>query len=115
MLFGFLVTLFIIVSLFLILIILLQKGKSSTGLGSLGGSTQMLFGGSGGQDIFEKITWVLAAFFMFGSLALALMKSSSLRDSRFLARQRAARTEQSAQQPFEQPVTTPDIEQPEAE
>jgi len=83
MLFGFLITLFVIVCALLILLILVQKGKSSTGLGGLGGGSQMLFGGSGGQDIFQKITWVLTAFFMGGSLVLALMKSSSMRESRY--------------------------------
>ena len=56
MLFGFLITLFVIVCALLILLILVQKGKSSTGLGGLGGGSQMLFGGSGGQDIFQSIT-----------------------------------------------------------
>ena len=46
------------------------------GLGGLGGGAQMLFGGSGGQDIFQKITWILGALFMFGSLSLALLKTS---------------------------------------
>ena len=46
------------------------------GLGSMGGGAQMLFGGSGGQDIFQKITWVLTAIFLFGSLTLSLMKVS---------------------------------------
>lgn len=76
MLFGFLITLFTFVCFLLVLIILVQQGKGSMGLGSLGGGTQMLFGGSGGQDIFQKITWVLGAIFMIGSLVLAIMKSS---------------------------------------
>ena len=76
MLFGFLLTLFTINCFFLILLILIQQGKSSMGLGAMGGSTQMLFGGSGGQDIFQKLTWVLGAIFMLGSFALALHKTS---------------------------------------
>jgi len=55
--------------------ILIQKGKSSMGLGGLGGGSQMLFGGSGGQDIFQKITWILTAIFLFGSLVLSIMKT----------------------------------------
>jgi len=47
------------------------------GLGSLGGGTQMLFGGSGGQDLFQKITWVLGAIFMAGSLFLSIMWSKT--------------------------------------
>ena len=75
MLYGFLMTLFTINCFLLILIILIQQGKSSMGLGAMGGSTQMLFGGSGGQDIFQKTTWVMGAIFMVGSLLLALHKS----------------------------------------
>ena len=76
MLYGFLLTLYIINCLLLILIILMQKGKGSMGLGGLGGGTQMIFGGSGGQDMFQKITWVLGTIFMVGALMLSLMKSS---------------------------------------
>ena len=84
MLYGVLVTLFTVMCLLLILIILIQKGKSSMGLGSLGGGSQMLFGGSGGQDVFQKATWVMGALFMVGSFGLALLKkpsSSSLLNS----------------------------------
>lgn len=45
------------------------------GLGALQATNQMLFGGSGGQDTFEKITWTLAAVFMFGALGLSIAKS----------------------------------------
>lgn len=84
MLFGLLVSLFVFVCFFLILIILVQQGKGSMGLGALSGGTQMLFGGSGGQDIFQKITWVLGAAFMLGSLVLALMKSTGGTSSRYI-------------------------------
>ncbi len=53
------------------------------GLGGLGGSAQMLFGGSGGQDLFQKITWVFVAIFMSGSLFLTLMKSSGNRTPQY--------------------------------
>ena len=76
MLYGFLLTLYLILCLFIVLIILVQKGKSSLGLGTMGGGSQMLFGGSGGQDLFQKITWVMVALFLFGSLCLSLMKVS---------------------------------------
>ena len=79
MLYGFLLTLYIINCFLLIGIILIQKTKSSMGLGALGGSSQTLFGGSGGQDIFQKITWTLGALFMAGSLGLSLMRSKNSR------------------------------------
>jgi len=75
MLLGLVITLFAFVCFLLVLIILIQQGKGGLGIGSLGGGAQMLFGGSGGQDIFQKITWVLGGIFMFGSLILALLKS----------------------------------------
>ena len=75
MLLGLVITLFAFICFLLVLLILIQQGKGGLGLGSLGGGAQMLFGGSGGQDIFQKITWVLGGIFMFGSLILALLKS----------------------------------------
>jgi len=79
--FGFLMFLFVLVTFILAGFILLQQGKGDMGLGSLGGSTQMLFGGSGGQEFFEKITWVLGAIFILGSLGLAILKSKEVRTS----------------------------------
>jgi len=61
----------------MVIVILFQKGKSSMGFGNLGGSTQLLFGGSGGQDLFQKMTWVMATLFMGGSLGLAMLKRPS--------------------------------------
>lgn len=77
MLYEILVTLFAILCFVMILLILIQKGKSSMGLGGMGGGTQLLFGGSGGQDLFQKTTWALGAAFMAGSLLLAMVKRPS--------------------------------------
>ncbi|MFC1842835.1 preprotein translocase subunit SecG [Candidatus Dependentiae bacterium] len=89
MLYGLLVTLFVSVCFLLILIILIQQGKGGLGLGAMGGGAQMLFGGSGGQDIFQKITWVLGAIFMFGSLLLFLLGSKGVNYSRYLGKKKA--------------------------
>ena len=84
MLYGLLVTLFIILSVFIVLIVLAQKSKGSSGLGGLGGSSQTLFGGSGGQDVLQKITWICAGLFMAGSLGLALYKTHLSTTSRYI-------------------------------
>ena len=76
---GLFTIMFSISCILLILIILAQKGKGSLGLGALGGGSQMLFGGSGGQDLFQKITWTLGAIFLGGSLILALLKTPDTR------------------------------------
>lgn len=84
MLYELLLTLYIINSFLLITIILIQKGKGSIGIGNFGGQTQMLFGGSGGQDLFQKITWFLGVIFMTGSLVLSLMRASSTKQFRYI-------------------------------
>lgn len=116
MLFGLLVTLYIIMCLFLVLVILVQKGKSSMGLGGLGGGSQMLFGGSGGQDLFQKLTWVATAMFLAGSLVLALMKTAQ-RDSFKYVKQPSAPKPLTLpyQQPLKPETTTPNIPAPTGE
>lgn len=94
MLYGILLTFYIFVCILLTIIIMIQKGKGSMGLGSLGGGTQMLFGGSGGQDIFQKITWVLGAIFVFGSFFLSLMRSAESKKFQYVG------TNSVAQQPI---------------
>lgn len=112
MIFGLLISLYVLLCIFLVLIVLLQKGKSSLGMGGLGGGTQMLFGGSGGQDIFQKITWAMGALFMGGSLILALMKVSRTQTSRYLSKVQAP-VRATAQAPTQEskaaeaPVTAP--------
>ncbi len=98
-LFGLLMAVFITITLLMIPLILMQKGKGSMGLGAMGGGSQMLFGGSGGQDLFQKITWIFGAIFMFGSLALSIMKTSQTQPSRYLTGHKPASS-------YQQPSTT---------
>lgn len=86
MLYGLLVALLVVVCFLLILVILIQQGKGGIGLGSSFGGAQMLFGGSGGQDIFQKITWILGLIFMLGSLGLFLLGSKSVDYSVYLSK-----------------------------
>jgi preprotein translocase subunit SecG len=78
MLYTLLVGLFVFICLLLVLVILIQPGKGNMGLGSIGGGNQMLFGGSGGQDIFQQITWILSSIFMGGSLLLSITRASTV-------------------------------------
>jgi len=80
--FGLLMTLFVILCLFLALFILIQAGKGDMGLGSLGGGSQMLFGGAGGQEFFEKATWIMGALFICGALGLTILKTKEAETSR---------------------------------
>ena len=84
MLYGLLLAVYFINCFLLILVVLIQKSKSSMGIGSIGGGNQMIFGGSGGQDVFQKATWALGGIFMAGSLILALMKSHQTQEFTFV-------------------------------
>ncbi len=64
---------FVILAVLLVILILLQSDKSA-GMGILGGSSQTTFGSST-ADVITKITTVMVALFMLGSLALAVLES----------------------------------------
>ncbi len=66
----------------------MQKGKGGLGLGGLGGGAQMIFGGGGGQDLFQKITWVLGSIFMVGAMILSLMKSTEHKKFKYVSSNR---------------------------
>jgi len=57
---------------FIILLVLLQSGKGAEVSASFGGSSQTVFGSSGGANFFTKLTWSLAGVFAVTSLLLTL-------------------------------------------
>ncbi len=62
----------------LILIILIQPGKSGGLTAALGGAgTQQVFGGRGAGNFLSRGTWVLAGTFFLTSVVLAYMSSST--------------------------------------
>lgn len=69
--------LFSFLCLFIIFMVLIQRGKGNMGLGNIGGSNQMLFGSSG-QDIFQKITWICCALLLVGSFSLAILRAKQV-------------------------------------
>ncbi len=83
MLNGLLSFFFAILCILLVLMILIQKGKSSLGIGSISGNNQMLFGGGGGQNLFQKITWIMGAILILGSVGLSTLKYKAHRTNSF--------------------------------
>jgi preprotein translocase subunit SecG len=63
----------IITIILLIGAVLVRAGKGADISATFGGSSQTVFGSSGGQDFFQKLTYSLAAFFMLTSLLLTLI------------------------------------------
>jgi preprotein translocase subunit SecG len=71
--FTFILIIHVLVSLFLILIVLVQGGKGAELGAAFGGSSQTLFGARGAATIFGKMTTIAAVVFMLTSLTLAIM------------------------------------------
>src|SRR4030042_1053636 len=88
--FTFLVIMHVFVSIFLILVVLLQTGKGSGMGAAFGGSAQTLFGSRGKSTPLQKITAVMAVLFMSLSIALA---SFSVSGRSALTEETAADTE----------------------
>ena len=66
----------VIVSIFLILVVLLQQGKSADWSGAFGGGgTQTSFGARGTGSVLSKATTAAAIIFMITSLSLAILIS----------------------------------------
>lgn len=63
----------------LVLVVLIQSGKGAEISTSFGGSSQTVFGSSGGANFFTRFTSGAAAVFMVTSLALTLMGGQSKR------------------------------------
>jgi len=67
----------VLACLFLMLVVLLQPGKSG-GLGAFtGAAATQVFGGRGAGNILTKTTWATATIFFLTSVSLAYMSSSS--------------------------------------
>lgn len=74
------VTVVHIVTCFLIVVVvLMQSGKGADISASLGGSSNTVFGSSGGANFFTKTTFALATIFMFTSLGLTILGSREKR------------------------------------
>lgn len=61
----------------LVLVVLIQSGKGAEISTSFGGSSQTVFGSSGGANFFTKFTSTAAAIFMATSLSLTLLGGQS--------------------------------------
>jgi len=70
----YLLTAFYILTCFaLLMVILLQQGRGDMAAAFGGGSSQSAFGARAGATVLSKATAVLAALFMIGAMALAIM------------------------------------------
>jgi preprotein translocase subunit SecG len=85
----------------LVISVLLQSGKGAEISATFGGSSQTVFGSSGGQNFFQKLTYTLAGIFMVTSLILTILPGKT-KKSVF-----EGYTPPAASVPVTAPVTTP--------
>ena len=101
----FLLIVHVLVSIFLILIVLLQSGKGAEMGAAFGGSSQTLFGSRGAATFLNKLTTVAAILFMVTSLLLTMVttKGSSVIQN-VPVEQGKTMPQQLPQQPLSQPA-----------
>ena len=71
------VILHVLVSLFLILVVLLQSGKGASMGAAFGGASSTIFGSRGQTTFIQKLTAVCAIVFMIMSVTLAALSTSN--------------------------------------
>lgn len=72
----FLVILHVIISIFLILVVLLQQGKGADLAGAFGGGgSQTAFGARGATTLLHKLTTAFFVLFVITSLTLAILQA----------------------------------------
>lgn len=107
------VALHIIVCVILVLVVLLQSGKSADLAGAFGGgATQTAFGSRGPASFLSKMTTASAALFMLTSMGLVLMSSKKNEKSILETTGQPAATQPAQKSPAQNkpnaPVLTPE-------
>ena len=74
---SFLTIIHVVTCILLVLVVMIQSGKGAEISASFGGSSQTVFGSSGGANFFVKFTSVAAAIFMATSLTLTVLGARS--------------------------------------
>ena len=67
---------FVIICTLMLIVIMIQQSRGEIGFGAAPSKgTQLVFGGSGGQEFFERTTWTLGFIFVISCLTMSYFQS----------------------------------------
>ena len=75
MLYEILLFIFALITILMIFLVSIQKSQGGFFSGQGNNDSSIVFGGSGGMEIFQKITWILGILLMTGTLFLSIYKT----------------------------------------
>src|SRR5262245_65758654 len=111
MLYYLVTALYILVCFTMMLVVYLQQGKGGDIASAFGGaSSQAAFGARSGATVLSRATWICAAIFIFGALALGIIGRQgpgSVLGSRSPLPQLSSPAASPQKQPLPGPATTP--------
>ncbi|NCA79562.1 MAG: preprotein translocase subunit SecG [Sphingobacteriia bacterium] len=86
---GILIAIHVLVTIFLILIVLIQKNEGGSSLFASSGGTGGMFNARGVSNILTKITWILATIFLANCVLMASLDSSKIRNAQTLVEKKS--------------------------
>lgn len=95
---GILLAIHVLVTVFLILIVLIQKTEGGSSLFASGGSGS-LFNARGTSNMLTKTTWILASIFLANCIAMATIDSSKIKASQTIIDKSERSAEEQVQSP----------------
>jgi preprotein translocase subunit SecG len=108
MIFYLLTTLYVLVCFGMMLVVYLQQGKGGDIASAFGGaSSQTAFGARSGATVLSRATWICAALFIVGALALGMMGRGGSSSSVLGGRTPLTQPSGPTPSPLAQPVPAP--------
>ena len=93
--YGFLGSIYGILCLFIILLVMVQKGHGGLWSGPSSNESTAVLGGSGGADILQKITWACGFILIISSFSLTLYRNKISQTGKYASAQKEIATESS--------------------
>lgn len=104
---GILLAIHVLVTIFLILIVLIQKNEGGSSLFANSGGNGM-FNARGTSNILTKATWVLASVFLVNCVVMATIDSSNIKNSQTIieTKNQYSATDSKKDNSAEEPIST---------